>query len=86
MKKILILSGLSLLAAFAVRAQDKVTEYNVRPAIVVRTPIQGDSINFTGEKFTADKLLKTDIDSTSTDVLMSVCQSIRQVRAGSKGR
>ena len=62
MKKILILSGLSLLAAFAVRAQDKVTEYNVRPAIVVRTPIQGDSINFTGEKFTADKLLKTDID------------------------
>ena len=62
MKKILILSGLSLLAALAVRAQDKVTEYNVRPAIVVRTPIQGDSINFTGEKFTADKLLKTDID------------------------
>ena len=62
MKKILILSGLSLLVALAVRAQDKVTEYNVRPAIVVRTPIQGDSINFTGEKFTADKLLKTDID------------------------
>ena len=62
MKKIQILAGLSLLAAFAVRAQDKVTEYNVRPAIVVRTPIQGDSINFTGEKFTADKLLKTDID------------------------
>ena len=46
MKKILILSGLSLLAALAVRAQDKVTEYNVRPAVAVRTPIQGDSINF----------------------------------------
>ena len=30
MKKILILSGLSLFAALAVRAQDKVTEYNVR--------------------------------------------------------
>ena len=29
MKKILILSGLSLLVALAVRAQDKVTEYNV---------------------------------------------------------
>lgn len=61
MKKILILSGLSLLAALAVRAQDKVTEYNVRPAVAVRTPIQGDSINFTGEKFTVDDLLKTDI-------------------------
>lgn len=82
MKKILILSGLSLLAAFAVRAQDKVTEYNVRPAIVVRTPIQGDSINFTGEKFTADKLLKPILTSTSTDVLMSVCQSIRQGTCG----
>lgn len=61
MKKILILSGLSLLVALAVRAQDKVTEYNVRPAVAVRTPLQGDSINFTGEKFTADALLKTDI-------------------------
>lgn len=57
MKKILILSGLSLLVALAVRAQDKVTEYNVRPAVAVRTPLQGDSINFTGEKFTADALL-----------------------------
>ena len=38
MKKILILSGLSLLVALAVRAQDKVTEYNVRPAVAVRTP------------------------------------------------
>ena len=46
MKKILILSGLSLLVALAVRAQDKVTEYNVRPAVAVRTPLQGDSINF----------------------------------------
>ena len=65
MKKILILSGLSLLVALAVRAQDKVTEYNVRPAVAVRTPLQGDSINFTGEKFTADALLKTDISLDS---------------------
>ena len=70
MKKILILSGLSLLAALAVRAQDKVTEYNVRPAVAVRTPIQGDSINFTGEKFTVDDLLKTDI---SLDFDCSIC-------------
>lgn len=61
MKKNLILLGLSLLAALAVRAQDRVSEYKVRPAVVVRTPIQRDSINFTGEKFTTDKLLKTDI-------------------------
>lgn len=40
MKKILILSGLSLLVALAVRAQDKVTEYNVRPAVAVRTPLR----------------------------------------------
>ena len=51
MKKILILSGLSLLVALTVRAQDKVTEYNVRPAVAVRTPLQGDSINFTGGEF-----------------------------------
>ena len=48
MKKILILSGLSLLVALTVRAQDKVTEYNVRPAVAVRTPLQGDSIFFSG--------------------------------------
>lgn len=78
MKKILILSGLSLLVALAVRAQDKVTEYNVRPAVAVRTPLQGDSINFTGEKFTADALLKPISVLTSTGVLTNVSRRIPQ--------
>lgn len=62
MKKIAILSGLLLLAGVAVQAQERVTKYNVRPAVVVRTPIQGDSINLTGDKFTLGNLLKTKIN------------------------
>lgn len=61
MKKITILSGLLLLIGLAAHAQEKVTEYYVRPAVVVRTPIQGDSINFIGKKFVSDDLLKTKI-------------------------
>ena len=61
MKKNTILSGLLLLAGLAAQAQDRVTEYNVRPAVALRTPLQSDSINFTGEKFTVGNLLKTDI-------------------------
>ena len=57
----MILSSLLLLAGFTVQAQEKVTEYNVRPAVVVRTPLQGDSINFKGDKFTLGNLLKTDV-------------------------
>ena len=60
MKKILILRDCPACCACS-SGTDKVTEYNVRPAVAVRTPLQGDSINFTGEKFTADALLKTDI-------------------------
>lgn len=62
MKKITILSGLLLLVGLAAQAQEKVTEYNVRPAVVVRTPIQGDSINYKGDKFAVSNLLKTSID------------------------
>lgn len=62
MKKITILSGMLLLVGLATQAQEKLTEYNVRPAVVVRTPIQGDSINLKGEKFAASNLLKTKID------------------------
>lgn len=61
MKKLIVLSGLLLWAGSAVRAQEKVTEYKVRPAVALRTPIQGDSINFKGEKFTTANLLKTKI-------------------------
>lgn len=61
MKKITILSGLLLLAGVAAQAQERITEYNVRPAVAVRAPLQGDSINFKGDKFTIDNLLKTKI-------------------------
>lgn len=62
MRKITILSGLLLLVGLATQAQDRVTEYNVRPAVALKSPLQGDSINFTGEKFTIGNLLKTKIN------------------------
>lgn len=62
MKRITALSGLLLLLGLTGQAQEKVTEYNVYPAVSVRMPIQGDSVNFVGEKFTAKELLKTDIN------------------------
>ena len=49
MKKITVLSGLLLLAGLAAQAQERVAEYNVRPAVTVRTPLQGDSIYFQGD-------------------------------------
>lgn len=55
----MLIACLLLAVAGTARAQERVTEYNLRPAIVVRTPLQGDSINLTGERFTADNLLKT---------------------------
>lgn len=61
MKKITVLSGLLLLAGLAAQAQERVAEYNVRPAVTVRTPLQGDSINFKGDKFTTGNLLKTKV-------------------------
>ena len=62
MKKTTILSGLLLLVGLTAQAQDRVTEYNVRPAVALRTPLQGDSLNFIGEKFTISNLLKTHIN------------------------
>lgn len=58
----MVLSGLFLMAGMAVRAQEKVAEYKMRPAIAVRTPLQGDSINFKRERFTPADLLKTKIN------------------------
>lgn len=62
MKRITALSGLLFLLGLTGQAQEKVTEYNVYPVVSVRMPVQGDSINFVGEKFTAKELLKTDIN------------------------
>ena len=61
MKKIFILSGLLLLMGWTVQAQQRVTEYNLRPAITLRTPALGDSLNFTGDKFAVRDLLKTSV-------------------------
>ena len=62
MKKITVLSGLLLLAGLAAQAQERVAEYNVRPAVTVRTPLQGDSINFKGDKVLLPaNLLKTKV-------------------------
>ncbi len=60
MKKFFILLALSFIG-LATRSQEKVTEYEVRPAVVVRMPLPGDSINQKGEKFGAAELLKTDV-------------------------
>lgn len=62
MKRITILSGLLLLMGLTATAQERVTEYNVRPAVAVRTPLQGDSINFKGDKFTLRDLVKTQVN------------------------
>ena len=61
MKKISFLIGGLLVAATTLHAQQRITAYNARPAIYVKMPLQGDSINFTGEKYTVSNLLKTDI-------------------------
>ncbi len=57
----LLLSALFLFCGGTLVAQQRVTEYRIRPAVVVRTPLQGDSINLKGEKFTENHLLKTDL-------------------------
>ena len=60
MKKIILASALLLLGLTA-RSQEKVTEFEMAPALTVRMPLQGDSINQKGEKFGAAELLKTNI-------------------------
>ena len=62
MKKHLTLTALMLIVAgLSVQAQQRLNSYRVAPAVTVRMPLQGDSLNFKGEKFTADQLLKTAI-------------------------
>ena len=46
-------------AGTCLQAQEKLTQFKVRDAITVRTPIMNDSINPKGEKHTAKDLLKT---------------------------
>lgn len=53
--------ALLLTAGLATQAQEKLTQFNVRDAIVLRTPIMNDSINPKGEKHNAKMLLQTPV-------------------------
>ena len=48
-----------LATGVTIQAQDRLTQYKVRNAISVRTPIMNDSINPKGEKHTKKMLLQT---------------------------
>ena len=48
-----------LATGVTMQAQDRLTQYKVRNAISVRTPIMNDSINPKGEKHTKKMLLQT---------------------------
>ena len=79
MRTKLLLSLWLCIACTAIQAQERISAYKMRPAIPVRTPLQGDSINFTGEKFTYDNLLQTPVQ---LDFERSDC---RQLQADSAG-
>ena len=50
-----------LATGVTIQAQDRLTQYKVRNAISVRTPIMNDSINPKGEKHTKKMLLQTPV-------------------------
>lgn len=55
---------------FQAQAQEKLTEYKVRNAIEIRTPIMNDSINPKGEKHSVKMLLKTPVVLDLADAQM----------------
>ena len=61
MDKKLLMMALLMTTGLATHAQEKLTRYQVRNAITVRTPIMNDSINPKGEKHTAKALLQTPV-------------------------
>ncbi len=61
-KKRLLGAAWLLCAALSLQAQERATAYELRPAILLRAPLQSDSINFKGDKFTPKELLKTPVD------------------------
>ncbi len=73
----LITLSLSLLlsAGASLQAQEKFTQFNVSPAMTVRTPIMNDSINPKGEKHTAKLLLQTPAMRTGGQTTSTVLQS-----------
>ena len=59
MKRKFFLTLAACAAAFALCAQQRADEFHVSSPAAVRMPLQGDSINFKGGKFTERDLLKT---------------------------
>lgn len=53
--------ALLLVAGITAQAQERFTQYKVRDAITIRTPIMNDSINPKGEKHNAKALLQTPV-------------------------
>lgn len=58
MDKKLLMMALLMTTGLATQAQERLTQYQVRNAITVRTPIMNDSINPKGEKHTAKHCCK----------------------------
>ena len=61
MKKRTMALAIFLATGVTIQAQDRLTQYKVRNAISVRTPIMNDSINPKGEKHTKKMLLQTPV-------------------------
>jgi len=61
MKKRTMALAIFLATGVTMQAQDRLTQYKVRNAISVRTPIMNDSINPKGEKHTKKMLLQTPV-------------------------
>ena len=68
-----------LATGVTMQAQDRLTQYKVRNAISVRTPIMNDSINPKGEKHTKKMLLQTPVVLHLSDAPM---QSLTADTAG----
>ena len=79
MKKYLFVIGGLFVATTILQAQQQITVYKARPTISITAPLQGDSINFTGEQFTETNLLKTNI---SLDFNRPDCQRLETDTAG----
>lgn len=61
MKKRTFILTICLAGSIALQAQERLTQFDVRDAGEVRTPIMNDSINPKGEKHTIDKLMQTPV-------------------------
>ena len=61
------------------QAQQQASAFYLRPAISLRAPLQGDSINFKGDKFAMRELLKTTV---SLDFDSYACDRIEADTAG----